>query len=211
LEDLEPVLRCYVGRRCGNALEVDDIVQETLLRAARYRRTLLDPVCLRGWALSIACNVIRDVARRETRLPRADIAAEAFEQLEGRESEPGHVAEDSHLALGALGFGKTLALEHISSAMHDMRCEDRRLLRSYYWGDRDCARAARECGIPVSVAKVRLFRARQRLTRVLRRRFLGDGEPRAAGLRQPIEAVPCRSAHRSRSRCSPRATRARMR
>ena len=194
LEDLEPLLRCYVGRRCGNASEVDDIVQETLLRAARYRTSLADPVCLRGWALSIAGNVMRDVARHEARLPRAELQSEAFDRLESREPEPGHVSEDLRVSLGSIGLGKHVALEHIAVAMRGMRGTDRRLLRSYYWGDRDCARAARECGLPLEGAKVRLFRARQRLTRALMRRFLGANAARSV-YAQPapaaMESTPC--------------------
>jgi RNA polymerase sigma-70 factor (ECF subfamily) len=193
LEDLEPVLRCYVGRRCSNASEVDDIVQETLLRAARYRTSLADPVCLRGWALSIASNVMRDVARHEARLPRVDLKSDAFDQLESREPEPGHVSEDLRVSLGTTLLGKHVALEHIASAMHGMRGCDRRLLRSYYWGKRDCARAARECGIPLEGAKVRLFRARQRLTRALLRRFLGASPAGAVRTQeaQVAESAPC--------------------
>ena len=204
LEDIEPALRGFVGRRCSNPSEVDDVVQETLLRAARYRTSLGDPGRLRGWAMSIACNVMRDTVRHEARLPRVEMPAEALEQLESRESEPGCVAEAFGASIGAVGVGTHAALEHLASAMHGMRTQDRRLLRSYYWGKRDCAHAALECGIPLEVAKVRLFRARQRLTRVLRRRFLGESTS-AARLADTapcaVAVAPCSRSRRSRWAC----------
>ena len=44
-----PELVAWLGRYCANPAEVDDVVQETLLRAAARRRGLQDPARLRAW------------------------------------------------------------------------------------------------------------------------------------------------------------------
>ena len=54
LAEMEPLVRVYARRRCKDSHELDDIVQETLLRAARYRPRLLDGQKLKGWTLRIA-------------------------------------------------------------------------------------------------------------------------------------------------------------
>ena len=62
-------LRLYAEFRLGRALarrvEVDDIVQETFLRAWRDlgKATLSGDNAFFGWLTAIACNVIADVAR----------------------------------------------------------------------------------------------------------------------------------------------------
>ena len=65
-------------------------------------------------------------------------------------------------------------LSHMTLALESLRVEDRRVLRSYYAGDQNCRATAQECGIAPSLVKVRLFRARRRLTRALRRRIAAD-------------------------------------
>ena len=89
LERLEDDLRAYLCRRCRDQSEMDDVVQETLLRAARYRRSLCDPAKLRGWAMRIAANVLRDHVRRECRMQRRELLESGWESFEGREPIPG--------------------------------------------------------------------------------------------------------------------------
>jgi DNA-directed RNA polymerase specialized sigma24 family protein len=67
LEELRPSLQRLLARRCRDAAELDDVVQETLLRAARYRAKLSERERLRGWAMRIAINVLRDRVRRRER------------------------------------------------------------------------------------------------------------------------------------------------
>lgn len=169
LEDLRPLLVAYLTPRCRDAHELDDIVQETLLRAARYRPSLADSKRLEAWTLRIAANVLRDHIRRERRFPRIEETDSVLELCEGREHPPEERAESVQLRLGTSVLEKELALRHLDVAMLRLRREDRTVLGSYYAGDGRCAETARTCAISPPLVKVRLFRARRRLLRVLER------------------------------------------
>ena len=73
LAELEPQVRAFARRRCRDMHELDDVVQETLLRAARYRRGLTDETRLKSWTLRIAANVMRDRLDREACLGCAGV------------------------------------------------------------------------------------------------------------------------------------------
>ena len=171
LEKLEPCLRAYLKRRCRDRSEVDDVVQETLLRAARYRGSLTDLGRMRGWAMRIAGNVLRDHIRRECRLRRAELTDEGLGHLVAREPAPGEGSGARRLRVGSGVHDTEDLISHMTVALGTLRAEDRRVLRSYYEGEQDCRATARECGIAPSLVKVRLFRARRRLERAVRRRL----------------------------------------
>ena len=188
LEELEPCLRAYLKRRCRDRSEMDDVVQETLLRAARYRGSLTDTGRMRGWATRIAGNVLRDHIRRECRLRRTELTEEGLDRLVARESVPGEVAEVGGVRRMRVGRGlhdTEDLLSHMTIALESLRVEDRRVLHSYYAGDQNCRATAQECGIAPSLVKVRLFRARRRLARDIRRRMM-----RGSSLTEPTGYRP---------------------
>jgi RNA polymerase sigma-70 factor (ECF subfamily) len=181
LEDLRPVLNVFLARRCRDDGEIDDIVQETLLRAARYRGSLSQPERLRAWVLRIAANCLRDHLRREGRLPRSDSGDDVFDRIEGREDVPGETPDDRQLLLEGEVVEKDLALKQVLRAMQRLREDDQLVLDSYYVGERTCSETAKVCELAPDLVKCRLFRARKRLRRTLRRRMgrswalLGEG------------------------------------
>jgi len=181
LTELEPALRSFLESRCRDGSEVDDVIQETLLRAARYRSSLADPARLRGWTLRIAGNVLRDHMRRECRLPRVEAGDEWLATLQGNEPDPGGQGE--HLSLSGAGMvlEKAELLDHMEVALDDLRRSDRQVLWSYYGGSPSCSRTARELKIPAELVKVRLFRARRRLLRALQERLQIDADPAHEG------------------------------
>ena len=63
-----------------------------------------------------------------------------------------------------------------------LRPDDRRVLGSFYGGAGSCRETARECAIPVHLVKVRLYRARKRLTRALRRGLSLEGTALGVGV-----------------------------
>jgi RNA polymerase sigma-70 factor (ECF subfamily) len=173
LEGLEPELRRYLKRRCRDASETDDVIQETFLRAARYRPSLHEHQRIQGWIQRIATNVLRDLRRREGRLCQVrDDQSQPLEQLQGRESVPGEIEPDAYLRVGDAAFERGTLLEHLSGALAKLRDGDRRVLQSYYAGGSSLC-AARELGIARRLVKVRLYRARQRLSRVMRQQIAG--------------------------------------
>lgn len=184
LEDLRPALKGFLKRRCRDGFELDDVVQETLLRAARYRRTLCDPTRLRGWTLRIAVNVLRDRVRRETRIACFEVSEERLDDCLGREPIPGDQDPQGRLLIAAKLYERKLVLQLLSECLEEQKLEDRNVLRSYYGGHQSCAATAADCQIPIGLVKVRLFRARQRLLRALRKRLVLEEEEE-----QALEAV----------------------
>lgn len=170
LEGMESELRAYLGRRCRDESEVDDVIQETYLRAARYRHALEEPGKLRGWATRIASNVLRDLQRRESRLPRADLGERGFETVLGAESDPAEPAGvEGGVRVGSHWVTSGEALDALGRAMARLRDDDRRVLQSYYCAGLSSEHAAHVCDLPRGLVKVRLFRARKRLRRMLER------------------------------------------
>jgi RNA polymerase sigma factor (sigma-70 family) len=195
LEDLRPQVRAAVAHRCrGRCVEVDDVVQEALLRAARYRHSLIDPERLRAWVVRIGLNVLRDQMRRELRLPRVEKPDEVFDLLEGREEIPGDPPDDDALEAEGLVFERQVVLRHLDLAIEELPRGDRRVLDAFYERVDATRRAScvRETG--PELFKVQVFRARGRLARALRKRL-------ALGAHADVAAQPPMH-HRSAS-CAP--------
>jgi len=169
LEALRPALRAHLARRCRDANDIEDVIQETLLRAARYRGSLTRSDRLLPWVLRISVNVLSDAARRSARLRRVAEASEWLEQVEA--PRPSCVAEGrGSVRVGSTHVEYDVLLEHLREGMDSLKEADREVLRSYYGGAQSCQETAAECAIPPALVKVRLFRARDRLRRLLKQR-----------------------------------------
>jgi RNA polymerase sigma-70 factor (ECF subfamily) len=180
LEELREVLRSFLARHCTDVHEVEDVIQETYLRAVRYRGKLKEGARLRSWTMRIAMNVLADRRRREKRYVPA-----LEEELEPRvhESGPGSLA--SPLRIGRFDVESEDAIGLLHRALETLRDADRKLLESFYGGQESCRVTASECDLPLSLVKVRLFRARRRLCRAMRHRAaLENGSPIRPG-REP--------------------------
>ena len=168
LEELREVLRAVLSRHCLDESETDDVIQETYLRAARYRSNLTEAGHLRSWTIRIAMNVLADWKRRARRcLPTAP--DDACLQVEG-EVGP-HDDLEAPFRLDRWQLEKETALGVMIQALADLDGEDQRVLGSFYRGAQSCRETAEECDIPPHLVKVRLFRARQRLLRAIRGRL----------------------------------------
>jgi RNA polymerase sigma-70 factor (ECF subfamily) len=177
LDELRPVLSDYLARHCRDENEAEDVIQEAMIRASRYRRSLADPKRLRPWVLRIALNVLRDLVRRERRLPRTDVDDDLFDFIEGREEIPGESGEERQLAVEGRVVEKRLALHHLGRARRQLREPDQTVLETYYAGAESCRETARVCEIEPGLVKVRLYRARRRLLRVVRTRLRVAPDP----------------------------------
>ena len=69
--DIEARLRPYVARRVASAAEVDDLVQEILVRVHKGLATLRDEESFGGWVYRIAARAIVDAAKSHARDPIA--------------------------------------------------------------------------------------------------------------------------------------------
>jgi RNA polymerase sigma factor (sigma-70 family) len=166
VDALPEYLRRVLAPRCRDAFELEDVVQEACVRAARYRRTLADEARLRPWAARIALNVLKSRARR-----LQDARQRPLEEGE----EHACPAPEPEAVLDSFRAGPWLvdreeALRHLRFSFAGLRDDDRRLLSAFYGGGESCRQAARVCELSPGLAKVRLFRARQRLLRLFRRR-----------------------------------------
>lgn len=166
LEDMRDALQAFLARHCADENDIEDVIQETFLRAARYRRAHCVQ-SLRPWAMRIALNVLADVKRRAGRMQGPDPDEEGFDPP----APPPTLQEDGGYRVGALWLDGESARELLLRALGGLREQDRGLLDSYYGGELETLVTAHECGIPRPLVKVRLYRARQRLLGALRLRL----------------------------------------
>ena len=171
LEALRPRLRRFLSQRCRDDNEADDIIQETFVRAARYRPSLTSRARLQSWVLRIAGNVFRDHVRRSYRQQSVGFEEEVLEGLEGSERGPGE-GDDTLIEVEGELLDRETVLSYLATAFPSLMEHDRKVLGSFYGGDESCAVTAGDCGIAPSLVKVRLFRARRRLERAIQREFI---------------------------------------
>ena len=163
LSDLEPALRKLLLQRCGDENDVDDVIQETYLRAARYRNSVADPRSLPAWTARIALNVLNDQRRQSKRwqsLPGGEEGLDATlpEVLVSEEDE-------SSVCLGRFILPTEDALGLMVRALGSLRESDQRLLQAFYQDGLDVPGCARRLSIQPKLVKVRLYRARHRMLR----------------------------------------------
>jgi RNA polymerase sigma factor (sigma-70 family) len=158
-------------RRCQDENTIDDVIQETLMRAARYRGGLSSSDRLGSWVTRIAGNVFRDHTRIARRGPSVGHEEEVFDLLESRDPRPGEVATDGGYHIGARYVERRVLAEHLAAAFAELIVRDRVVLSEYYGGCGDALATATRCGISPGLVKVRLFRARRRLERALHLRI----------------------------------------
>ena len=178
LEELREALWCFLRRYTPDDNEIEDVIQETFVRAARYRVRLEDPRRLKPWAMRIARNVLADHHRRDLRYLSESQLEEGLDGLPTPVQEEG----PNGVRIGATFLDQESAVDQLRRAMTQLREEDRRVLRSFYGGPGSCRETAGECGIPPHLVKIRLFRARRRLLRLLRHRVACSEGPRVHGV-----------------------------
>lgn len=143
-----PLVYNIVGRALNGHADVDDVVQETMLRAVGNLGSLRDPDSFRSWLVAIAMRQIRDRARRKTpdrleEAPASDFADLTVLrlQLEGQRRE-------------------------VAEAVRWLDDEDRQLL-SLWWlevaGELPRRELAAAVGITRQHAAVRVQRMKERL------------------------------------------------
>jgi RNA polymerase sigma-70 factor (ECF subfamily) len=145
----EPVLRRLLGRLCGRSADIDDLVQETYLRAWRGFGTFRGGSSLTTWVTRIAVNVSRNWAR--SRRPTFPLPADADRAL----------APHAEVREAALIAAYEEALARLSP--------DQRAVFILHEADGMSYREiALSLGCPVGTVMSRLHRARARLLDDLR-------------------------------------------
>ncbi|MFF4274700.1 RNA polymerase sigma factor [Streptomyces sp. NPDC001536] len=147
-----PLVYNIVGRALNGHADVDDVVQETMLRAVDNLGSLRDPDSFRSWLVAIAMRQIRDRARRRTApAPLAEAAA----------GDAADFAELTVLRLQLEGQRREVA-----EAVRWLDDEDRQLL-SLWWlevaGELTRRELAAAAGINRQHAAVRVQRLKERV------------------------------------------------
>ncbi|MGW1214795.1 RNA polymerase sigma factor [Streptomyces sp. NPDC002499] len=146
-----PLVYNVVGRALNGHADVDDVVQETMLRAVDNLGSLRDPDSFRSWLMAIAMRQIRDRARRRS--------TEKLDESAAREVTD--FAELTVLRLQLEGQRREVA-----EAVRWLDDEDRQLL-SLWWlevaGEVTRRELAAAVGISRQHAAVRVQRMKERL------------------------------------------------
>lgn len=158
-------LTARLAPHCRDSSEVEDIVQETFIRAARSRTRLRSPERLRSWLVRIAFNTLRDDRRRSSGKQTVPID-EALDVPDEEFGEP-----VVRWRIDSLDVPEDEVLLALERARQELPSADRELIDTYYEAD-DPERAAAAARIPRRLVKVRLFRARGRIKRSVRRMIL---------------------------------------
>jgi len=168
LAELRPDLVRLLSTRCRNPHDVDDAVQESFVRAARFRSGGRAPRALRPWLMRIGLNVLSERRRRAS-----NHAPEEFDDLEHEPSctapDPAVVVDEPEVWVCGrpIGLGRARAL--VAGALARLPEHDRVALVGIFLSERSRCDVARTLGVSDALLKVRLFRAKQRLRRVLGR------------------------------------------
>ncbi|MFF0159605.1 sigma-70 family RNA polymerase sigma factor [Streptomyces sp. NPDC005263] len=146
-----PLVYNVVGRALNGHADVDDVVQETMLRAVDNLGSLRDPDSFRSWLVAIAMRQIRDRARRTTPARLDETAPQ----------EAADFAELTVLRLQLEGERREVA-----EAVRWLDDEDRQLL-SLWWlevaGELTRRELADAVGVSRQHAAVRVQRMKERL------------------------------------------------
>ena len=146
-----PLVYNVVGRALNGHADVDDVVQETMLRAVGNLGSLRDPDSFRSWLMAIAMRQIRDRARRRS--------PQRLDESAAREATD--FAELTVLRLQLEGQRREVA-----EAVRWLDDEDRQLL-SLWWlevaGELTRRELAAAVGISRQHAAVRVQRMKERL------------------------------------------------
>ncbi|MGH3212660.1 MAG: bifunctional nuclease domain-containing protein [Trebonia sp.] len=143
VERYQPMARARARVLCGNQSDVDDVVQESLLRAYIGLDRLRDPDRFAGWLGSITANVCRGLQRR----PPVTLVPDWPEPLHPASADGLPSAEDLDRA------------DAVRAAVAGLPAGQRRAVALHYYADLPADQIAQ----PAGAARASLHKARLRL------------------------------------------------
>jgi RNA polymerase sigma factor (sigma-70 family) len=150
-----PLIYNIVGRGLSGHADVDDVVQETMLRAVRGLGDLRDPAAFRSWLVAVAIRQMRDHYRARQAAPAADLTDEV--------ADP----EADFVELTILRLGLSSQREETAQATRWLDAGDRELL-ALWWleaaGELDRVELTAALGLPATHVAVRIGRMKEQLT-----------------------------------------------
>jgi len=151
-----PRLKRLLLAMLGNHPEVDDLYQETVLRAFLNLEKLRDPSRFGAWIYSIAVNLART--------HRGIVSPEVT-----WDSDPDPIHENGSPEIQLIHQETVF---RIHQAISDLPQAERDAIILVYLGDLSHQEAARELGTSLSAVKVRVHRGRNHLREILRNEFV---------------------------------------
>jgi len=177
LADYLPLVYNIVGRALSGHADVDDVVQETMLRVVRGLSGLRDPAAFRSWLVAVAIRQMREHYRARQAAPVAELGDEVADPA----------ADFVELTIMQLGLSGQRA--ETAQATRWLDPGDQELL-ALWWleasGELDRSDLVAALGLPASHVAVRVARMKEQLTtsRLVVRALSAD--PRCAGLAMAI-------------------------
>ncbi|GAA4706122.1 sigma-70 family RNA polymerase sigma factor [Phytohabitans rumicis] len=153
-----PLVYNIVGRALRGHADVDDVVQETLVRVVRHLSDLHDPTAYRSWLAAIAIRQIRDWEQRR-RVIRDRLAG-----LDAAQDVPDLGSDFAELTI--LRLGLTEQRREVAEATRWLDPDDQDLL-SLWWleetGDLDRTDVAEALGLSSGHLAVRIHRMKEQI------------------------------------------------
>jgi len=167
------LVRAIEGR-CVDRASAEDLVQDTLLRAALSRSARRGVAHPRAWLERIAINLMKDRAR-EPRPNSLDDAVALGMEPRCSGPVPGDDAESSWVPSPRGPIRAALLVDDLQAVLDGLPARDRQILHGYYVECVALPELLRRAGANPRLGKVWLYRARHRLReRLLRRCALLD-------------------------------------
>jgi RNA polymerase sigma-70 factor (ECF subfamily) len=151
----------YLYRTSGNAALADDLMQESYFRFLRVRFPEMNQDYMKNYLFRIATNLMRDHWRHSKIEPAAMAAPEEVEQPQAAAAEHGE---------------QTFQLRSdVMNVMQGLKPRERELLWLAYVEGSSHREIAETIGLKEQSIRSLLFRARNKLATLMRRRGLGAG------------------------------------
>ena len=163
LEERRGRLERKVSQWSRDKSVVDDVVQETMMRAARFRMGLREPVRLDAWMERIAWNVLMGVCSREARWGVSIVENCKLDGNLGREPDPEiELIEDvTWVCDKEVESHRVSAL--LEGAVRSLSKGEQHLIHLAYTKLMSPAAISAELGLRRTVVKSRLYRIRKKL------------------------------------------------
>ena len=156
---LQPLLR-IVRARTGTHPEVDDIIQQTSLKAFKHLEQFRFEASFRTWLIQIGLNEIRDWRRKRTSSRMIAFDVSRLAQLQAGDNDTSPFVECQ----------KSEAAVRIRAAVARLPEKYRRVVLLLDFEDFSISEVAQQLQLTIPAVKTRHLRARQKMARCLGRR-----------------------------------------
>ena len=165
IEELRGGLERRVSRWSRDKSEVDDVVQETMIRAARYRTSLRQPDRMDSWTGRIAWNVLKSLRGREARRPVSVLENGQLDATEGREPDPLFELAEEVLWVKGVEVERARLSSLLDAAIRGLPELEQGFVEAAYKMQMSPCAISEKFGVRRVLVKSRLYRIRQKLHR----------------------------------------------